>query len=340
VTYRTYPHVDMADRAVEACGLLHRALAGEIDPALVVARPPLIKGCDDGRTTNDGPMVRLLESAARDVQEAGLLGISINAGFPEADVWALGSSVIVCYDRGSCGPDLAQRAAGKIVGEIWDWRETYAMPVGLADCMAMIDPAQAGAPLVIADYADNPGSGAYGDCTALLAALIARGVQNAALSAIWDPAVAADMAARAVGEVVTVTIGGKTDATVGGGPLSVTGEIMAQSDGLFTYEGPMFAGLAGNLGPSVCLRVGGIDVLIVSERVQSLDLNIFRALGVEPAEKSLLAVKSMQHFRAAFAPIAREIIMVDAGGLSTPNVENRTYANVRRPVWPLDDIND
>ena len=99
----------------------------------------------------------------------------------------------------------------------------------------------------------------------------------------------------------------------------------------------MFAGLPGHLGVSVCLKVSGLDILIVSKRLQVLDQNIFRTLKIEPADKSVVVVKSMQHFRAAFAPIADKIIVADAGGLCTPNVANRTYTNIRRPVFPLDD---
>jgi microcystin degradation protein MlrC len=44
----------------------------------------------------------------------------------------------------------------------------------------------------------------------------------------------------------------------------------------------------------------------------------------------------MQHFRAAFGPIASQVLVVDAGGLCSPDVTRRTYRNLRRPVFPLD----
>ncbi len=42
-------------------------------------------------------------------------------------------------------------------------------------------------PLIIADYADNPGSGGYGDSTSLLAALLKAGLSNAAFGPMVDP---------------------------------------------------------------------------------------------------------------------------------------------------------
>ena len=46
----------------------------------------------------------------------------------------------------------------------------------------------------------------------------------------------------------------------------------------------------------------------------------------------------MQHFRAAFEPIAETVLICDSGALSTPDPQNRTYAKVRWPIHPLDPI--
>lgn len=98
----------------------------------------------------------------------------------------------------------------------------------------------------------------------------------------------------------------------------------------------MRQGLPASLGPSVRFHVSGIDILISSERQQLLDQNLFRAVGIEPAHYDIVVVKSQQHFRAAFSPIASAIIEVDADSLSTANIGARTYSRVRRPIYPLD----
>ena len=84
------------------------------------------------------------------------------------------------------------------------------------------------------------------------------------------------------------------------------------------------------------LRVQGIDILVVSLPGQMLDLQQVRAFGIEPADQRFLVVKSMQHFRAAFQPIAGRVIVCDSGALATPQAHLRPYIRVRRPVWPLD----
>lgn len=115
------------------------------------------------------------------------------------------------------------------------------------------------------------------------------------------------------------------------------GVVTSVSEGDFVFEGPMHKGLKGQLGMCACLKVDGLEILIVSERIQMLDKNMFRVFGVEPSERSILVVKSMQHFRAAFEPIAKKVIVTDAGGLCTPNFSNRVYTKIRRPVMPLDE---
>lgn len=191
-------------------------------------------------------------------------------------------------------------------------------------------------PLVIADYGDNPGSGAYGDATNLLKAMIDGALENATFGPVIDPEAASALSAHPVGSIVTPPIGGKNDPVLGGGPLVLTGEIRSISDGNLVGDGPMMGGLHFSFGKSVVFRVGDNDVLVTTERGQMLDLQQFKAFGIIPEEKSVVALKSMQHFRAAFEPIAGRVIVCDSGALSTPQAHKRPYRNVPRPIFPLD----
>ena len=76
----------------------------------------------------------------------------------------------------------------------------------------------------------------------------------------------------------------------------------------------MTAGATMRLGPSACVEVRGVRVLLASAKAQMLDLDLYRYLGVEPADMQLLVNKSSVHFRAAFAPIASHILVAKAAG--------------------------
>ena len=121
-----------------------------------------------------------------------------------------------------------------------------------------------------------------------------------------------------------------------GAPLSVTGTVRTLSDGRFIYRGPMMNGLAGRLGPNAVLDVDDVKVILITNRRQTLDPEMIRFVGIDPLMEKILVVKSTIHYRAAFEPIAKEIIEVDAPGLSSSNLARFDYRRVRRPIFPLD----
>jgi len=143
--------------------------------------------------------------------------------------------------------------------------------------------------------------------------------------------------AAGVGATVTLSVGGKVD-PAHGAPLPLTGRVRTVSDGRFVYKGPMSRGLAGSLGPTAVLEVGGVKIVLISHRRQTLDPEMLRIVGIEPENERIVVVKSTIHYRAAFEPLAREIIEVDAPGLSSSNLTRFAFANVRRPIFPLDDL--
>lgn len=188
---------------------------------------------------------------------------------------------------------------------------------------------------MIADYADNPGSGAYGDGTSLLAALLDASVSDTCYGPMTDAEAAEMLQAVPVGETSTLSVGGKTAPGFGGGPLELTGTVMWSGNGRVIGNGPMLGGLERSFGTSAVLRVQGIDILIVSIAHQILDLAQFQTFGIDPVKARVVALKSMQHFRAAFAPIAGRIIVCDSGALCTTNYAALPYKNVPRPTFPL-----
>lgn len=335
VSYRTYPHVDLRERGREAGDLLERALRERPALGTVVVRGPVIDACNDGRTQG-GPMRPLLARARRLELTPGIWTVSVNAGFADSDIPEAGPNVTV---SGTLPAAELRAAAQGLMDEIWDRRDEktvdYLSPPAAVRQACRV-PAGPG-PVVIADYADNPGAGAYGDATDLLRAMLEAGLENAAFGALKDPEAAAALTRAGLGAEVTLPIGGRTAPDQGGGPLMVSGRVVHLCDGGFVFEGPMFAGLRGSHGPSATLRIGGLDVLVTAGAGgQLLDLNMFRVGGIEPAETAVIGLKSMHHFRAAFEPIARAVLVCDSGAIASPDFRTRPFRHVRRPVYPLD----
>jgi microcystin degradation protein MlrC len=110
------------------------------------------------------------------------------------------------------------------------------------------------------------------------------------------------------------------------------------SDGRFTYRGPMWRGAEGRLGLTAVLDVNDVKLILISLRRQTVDPEMIRVVGIDPTAEKILVVKSSIHYRAAFEPIARAILEVDAPGLSSSLLGRFTFTRVRRPIFPLDDL--
>ena len=329
--YKTYPHVDMAERGAEATERLVQVIGRRIKPTAAWRKPPLMPPLGRQGTAR-GPMRRLYDLADEMEKDPKVISVSIFAGFPYADIPDAGLGIYVVTDGDR---ELAERLAGQLERVAWEHRHEFihsALPVKEAVARAL---AAEGRPIVLADMADNTGGGAAGDGTEILRELLATGARSATVACIWDAAAVAACAKAGVGARVTLDVGGKVDDRHGA-PVRVTGTVRTLSDGRFIHRGPMMHGLPGRLGRTAVLDVDDIKVILISYRWQTLDPEMMRFVGIDPLLEKILVVKSTIHYRAAFEPIAKEIIEVDAPGLSSSNLSRFQYRRIRRPIFPLD----
>ena len=103
---------------------------------------------------------------------------------------------------------------------------------------------------------------------------------------------------------------------------------------------PALACLIYSLGGtlSALLRIGGLQLVVVSRRDQARDPVQFEMLGIDPGRVRSLVLKSRGHFRAAFDEFFSDdrIVEVDVPGLTTPVLANVAWERMPRPVYPLD----
>jgi microcystin degradation protein MlrC len=336
IAFRTYPHIDMYERAWQGAELLERAMRGEVRPKTIVARRPTIYGLNHGRTQS-GPMVEALARADAVERRGDALVVSLCAGFTRADIRDVGPTVTITTDGAS---PKAEAIAREFTDFIWETREfNSAKLLPIADVIELARRGRPGEkPLMIADYTDNPGGGGYGDATALLKAMVEANLPSVAFHAICDPEAVQQGMKTSVGGRTTITLGGKIDPRMGGGPLTLAGEVVCLTNGKFIAYGPMGGGVARDYGPSMVFRVGGIDIVVITNNGQASDLGQLTSLGIDPTRYQTVAVKSMHHFRAAFEPIARQVVLVDTGSLCSEIYTTELFRNVRRPIHPLDAI--
>ncbi len=331
IGFDTFPHIDMAERGREAAAIIARTVRGEIRPVQSLRQLPLFWATSRQVTAHppmDEVMARVHELEAR----PGILSVTVATGFPWADVPDAGSSVIVIADENR---SLAEETAAELASWIWERRQRwYTEPVSVKSAIA--EGERLGRyPIILADHTDNTGGGSPGDSTEVLRTYLELGVQEALLLYMVDPEVAAQAHQAGVGQRIQVRLGGKSH-PVQGPPIEAAATIVALSNGEFAYDGPMFAGLRGNLGVSAALQIDGVLVVVVTGREQPFDQAFARSLGIDCGKMRHIALKSSAHFRAAFEPIAGSIHNVDARGIHTHVFRDLQYRKRTRPVFPVE----
>ena len=331
VGFDTFPHVDMAERGLEAAQIIVRTVRGEIRPVSALHQLPLL-WCTVCQVTAHPPMNEVIDRVHEIEQRPGIVCVTVATGFPWADVPDAGSSVVVVADGDS---DLAQNTADELGGWIWENRERwYAPPMSVKEALAAGE--RLGRyPIILADHSDNPGGGSPGDSTEVLRTFLEMQLQDALLLYMVDCDVAQQAHAAGAGSRINVCLGGHSD-PVQGPPIEAEAEVVALSDGAFAYDGPMFAGLTGSMGTSAHLRIGGVDVVVVSAREQPFDMAFARGLGIDCPQMKYIAVKSAAHFRSGFEPIAGSIHNVDAAGIHTHLFDQLPHSKRTRPVFPVE----
>jgi microcystin degradation protein MlrC len=345
VIYKEYPHTDMADRAHDLYRIVADAVAGKVRP---------VQAMFDCRMmgiypTNPQPMRGFVDAMAAAQGLGGVLSLSLGHGFPWGDVPDSGARMLAVVDALAVDDGMAfARATAAAWGRRFhDLRREVGvrpLPLDAALDRALAVLAEGRSPVVIADQADNAGGGAPSDSTFVLRRLIERRIEGAALAMMWDP-IAHHLARSAgPGARMALRLGGKMGPT-SGDPLDLDVTVVALVDDL-VVKWPQTEGAIDSPGGNVahlCVHglvggdevPGGVDVIVTTRRGQVLGLEPFTAFGITPASHRILVVKSIQHFYAAFAPIAAEVVYMAAPGAVAPIMEQipLVRADLRKYPW-------
>ena len=331
VGYQTYPHVDQRECGLKAAELLTRAVKGEVRPVCAVAKPGMFINLL-GQATDREPMKRLIATARRVEREPGMLSVSVMAGFPYADVPDAGASVMAVAD-GDRG--LAARAAEALAAEMWRVREELNVPCPQPEEAVRRAIASERPPVLLVDLGDNVGGGSAGDGTVLLAELLRQGAKGFVVVLSAPEAVRRAVAAG-VGGAFTGSVGGAVD-RMHGDPVAVRGVVRSLHDGKWVEHEARHGGRRDNdQGPTAVIDLGAGNTLVLDTlRTPPFSLGQLTSVGVDPRAAKVIVVKAAVAYKAAYAPIAGEVIEVDTPGLTAINPARFTYTRIRRPMYPL-----
>jgi microcystin degradation protein MlrC len=327
VLFKEYPHIDVPERAEDLFRLIADAMEGRTKPVM---------GWFDCRTvgvfhTTRQPMRGLVDKCAALEGKDGVLSVSIVHGFPWADVADMGSKIVVVTDGDKA---KAERLAAALGREFFALRHaTQPRYTTLDEALGRAASHNQEKPLVIADVSDNAGGGAASDATFILQAMLARGIRQGAIGMFWDPMAVRIAFEAGEGATLELRLGGKLG-TMSGPALDLTARVTGlQRDAYVSFGGR--DKILTPVGDMAAFEVGGIAVICNTLRTQCKSLDCFTKVGIDPAAQRVVVVKSMQHFHAAYAPIASEILYVAVPGAVAPDFLTMPYVNAPKQQWPF-----
>jgi microcystin degradation protein MlrC len=361
VCYKEFSHVDFLERARELVSLVLRTLNGEVRPTMASFDCRMIERYPTSRQPMRGFVDRMMALEHHSLRstmselpvdqppgDPAVLSVSAIHGFMPADVEWVGSQLVVITD----GDELRAAALAAALGaELFALRgqtrpDYLSAAEGVAALEAAAQSRPPGRPLVIADTGDNPGGGLPGDSTVLLrplaeaarAGLLGGGV---AVGSVCDPLAVGLCHAAGAGAVLDLRLGARYHD--GGTPLDARVEVRRVA----AEATQSFAGATIRLGDAAVVRllsdIGGtgpyahpVDIVLTNHRTQAFEPNLFTNLGVDPVDYAVLMLKSSNHFFAGFAPLAAEVLYVQAGPFfSDPHEVGYTRLRHGGRLWPF-----
>jgi microcystin degradation protein MlrC len=325
IAYRTYPHIDMADTGRACAEHLALMLNGKRRFAKSFRQLPFLIPIS-WQCTTDRPMMDIYQELAA-LQGDAVPTLSFAPGFPAADFVHCAPSVLA-YGRTQVEADAAAEAmAAAVLARESDFDgRIYSADDGVRLAMELAKGASK--PIVIADTQDNPGAGGDSDTTGMLRALVRNRAARAAIGVLCDPQSAMAAHAAGVGAAVTLALGGKSGIP-GDAPFQETFVVEQLSDGRFVAPGPYYGGRTLDMGPSAALRIGDVRVVVSSTKAQLADQAMYRYVGIEPTQQSILVNKSSVHFRADFEPIAEKLLICAAPGAMPADTATLPWKRLR-----------
>ena len=321
--FKEFPHTDFVE-AGEACvDLTLRTIKGEIRPVTSVFDVRML----DILPTSQEPMRGFVDQLKHMEANGEVLSASVIHGFMAGDSPDLGAKIVVLTDNDQTKADrIAQRLGAELFSFRGQTKPNYLTPTE-ALCEAQ---KTARGPVVVADVWDNPGGGVAGDSTLIIEEAIAQKLTSVAFGTIWDPMAVRLCHAAGEGAVFDLRFGGKTSA-LAGKPIDATVTVVRNQRNAVQSFGASVV----PMGDCSVIRLGGIEVVLNSNRSQAFSPDLFTNLGIDITDKKILVVKSTNHFHGAFSDVASEIIYAAVEG-PYPNDPTKThYKNLTRPIWPI-----
>ncbi|MEB8388551.1 M81 family metallopeptidase [Rhodobacteraceae bacterium KMM 6894] len=341
VGFKTYPHIDMYDTGAHLTRIMDAMVTGGVRPRMALTHPPLLAHTLRMNTETDCAMTDLIALAREAETRDGVLAVTVFGGFSLSDIADAGLSIVTVATEAETAADLADSLAQTA----WERRREFvyleqALSQSLQEARTAAESPGNG-PVLLLDHGDNCMSGGSCDNMDVLSAALADGMQGIIAGPFCDPDVVAQLTDAGPGATVDVHLGNKAiaqDFVAPPPPLSIKGTVLGCSDGRYVVTGPIYNGQTCEMGRAVVLETPQATILITERPHEPWDLAVFTSAGIDPLKARFLILKSRMYCRPVFSPLSRAVIECASAGITSSNNDLFSFARLKRPIFPLDDI--
>ncbi len=324
--FRTAPHSDHDETQLRAMRALVRCIEEKKLPRPQLRRADVMIAGDMVQTALP-PLKAIMDEARRMEEEIpGMLAVQVYQGHQWVDVPYVGPSFIATHIG---DPSVAAACAERLAKMFYDARYDFRFSVEADTPEVAVAKAVAERQkqVFLSDSGDNTTAGATGDNAFLLNRLREAGAKNFLIAGITDKP-ACDICRTAnIGDTLTLTVGGS---------LSPLGE-SATVTGRLVHKGNILSYQHADGGFSATLDCGEFTVVVTEARNAVCRPDIFSSIDLDFTKFDIVVVK-LGYLFPELAKIAERAIFVFTPGTSPARPEDIPLQNIRRPMFPWDDI--
>lgn len=334
--YRHSPHIDIQETFEKTAALFCECLLNrnrELRP--ICRKLPLMVGGE--RSVSFDEPVRSINKRL-DVLEKDprIISASFHVGYVRHNSDKLGSAVVVVpYDQKF--QSYAQEKAEELVDFILERRYQFHYHGKYGELADVLETVLYGEqfPAFITDSGDNCGAGSDGESTVILREILTKhsAVEKKILIAgIVDEPCYRQLAEKEIGEQVTIELG--TGIEPRAKVVQLTGSVVSKG-----VAGSDFKDLEDRGGViGIQLNDKPITVLVEQEAISFTEMDQFKIANVTIEDYDIIVVKQ-GYISPDFAAYGKTAVMALTEGPTYQATENLSFKQIRRPMFPYDELN-
>lgn len=324
LAWETYPHLDPYETGLRGAQILKSILEDNIKPKMFFSKVPLLHSAINASTFGNTPFAKSMNDLKKEEKNnPNIISSSFIHVDPYIDQEHMGGGAIVITNNDL---ELSKKISLKHTKNYWKKKEEFE-PILYEPKDAIKKGLEDDSNVLLVETADACGGGAAGDSVNALRELINIAPNLKSLTHVVDPKAASNLSKLQIGESSKIILGHQVDHQWGE-PIEVDVRIKKITDGKFTYNGGIWDGMVGEMGPSVLVTIDQINIIISSYGTYEWNCEQFLSFDLDLNSFKFIVVKNPMNYKNSFKHI-KNIYVLDTPGPTPPTCKHLRFKKMK-----------